>query len=123
MDSTLFIVGTGPGDPKLLTLKAIDVLNQCPVIVSPKSSRNGSSTALSIVSSEIVMKEKVVHELHFPMMKIKTGVKPDDEVLNAWMSSAKTVIDYLEQGKGRRVPNSRRSCHIFNRVLSLSNDR
>jgi precorrin-2/cobalt-factor-2 C20-methyltransferase len=55
MNATLYIVGTGPGDPDLLTLKAVHILNSCPVIISPRGSLNGTSTALDIVSHVVSM--------------------------------------------------------------------
>jgi precorrin-2/cobalt-factor-2 C20-methyltransferase len=42
-------IGVGPGDPDLLTVKAVKTLESVPVICSPKSSKNKPSVALSIV--------------------------------------------------------------------------
>jgi precorrin-2/cobalt-factor-2 C20-methyltransferase len=38
---TLYGVGVGPGDPELITLKAMRVLNQVEVIFAAASSKNG----------------------------------------------------------------------------------
>jgi precorrin-2/cobalt-factor-2 C20-methyltransferase len=99
MNATLYIVGTGPGDPDLLTLKAVHILNSCPVIISPRGSLNGTSTALDIVSHVVSMKGKEVHELHFPMKKIRIGHEPDPEVLVAWRHAAETVISSIDRGE------------------------
>ena len=32
MNGTLYCVSVGPGDPELLTLKAVRVIRQCPVV-------------------------------------------------------------------------------------------
>lgn len=99
MKATLFIVGTGPGDPELLTLKAVNTVKKCPVIISPRGSANGVSTALSILKPVINLTGKEIHELHFPMKKIKSGQEPDPEVLVAWRYAAETVLSALDKGK------------------------
>ncbi|MGZ7134879.1 MAG: SAM-dependent methyltransferase, partial [Methanobacterium sp.] len=42
-------IGVGPGDPDLLTVKAIKALNEVDVICAPKSKESKPSLALSIV--------------------------------------------------------------------------
>lgn len=98
MKATLFIVGTGPGDPELLTLKAVNTVKKCPVIISPRGSANGVSTALSILKPVINLTGKEIHELHFPMKKIKSGQEPAPEVLVAWRYAAETVLNALDGG-------------------------
>jgi precorrin-2/cobalt-factor-2 C20-methyltransferase len=104
MQSTLYIIGTGPGDPELLTVKAINALNKCPVFVTPKGSPNGNSTALSIVKQAVDTHDKEILELHFPMMKIHVGSTPVTEVREAWQHAALTVLSLLEQGKDVAFP-------------------
>ena len=41
-------VGVGPGDPELLTLKALRTLERCPVIAAPRT-KSGETLALDIV--------------------------------------------------------------------------
>ncbi len=48
----LFGVGLGPGDPELVTLKALRVIRQAHVIAYP-AAKHGNSNARAIVSSEI----------------------------------------------------------------------
>ena len=42
-------VGVGPGDPELLTLKAVHLLERCPVIAAPRT-KSGEMLALDIAS-------------------------------------------------------------------------
>ncbi len=99
MNGTLYIIGTGPGDPQLLTLKAVRILESCPVIFAPRGSRNGSSTALAIVNEAVPFDGKTVVELHFPMKKIRAGHDPAPEVLAAWRHAAELVLSQLDEGK------------------------
>ncbi len=104
MNATLFIVGVGPGDPDLLTLKGAKILEKCPVIVSPKSSLKGTSTALSIIKKKIDMKEKEVHELLFPMKKIYINSDIDNTVQEAWRNAASLILNHLGEGKDVAFP-------------------
>jgi precorrin-2/cobalt-factor-2 C20-methyltransferase len=99
MSTTLYIIGVGPGDPDLLTRKAFILLNQCPVIATPNGSKNGISTALSIVEKAMDISHKEVHNLHFPMQKIHGDTGPSNDVQKAWTSAAKQVIALLAEGK------------------------
>ncbi|MDD3813939.1 MAG: precorrin-2 C(20)-methyltransferase [Desulfocapsaceae bacterium] len=102
MHATLHIIGVGPGDPGLLTVKALNVLCHCPVIATPKASQHGHSTALSIVQQALSageMKGKEIVELHFPMKKIHLGQEPEPEVLQAWQDAASRIFAILSQGK------------------------
>ena len=40
-------VGVGPGDPELMTLKAVRILEHCPVLAAPQTA-SGEMTALNI---------------------------------------------------------------------------
>ena len=44
----LYGVGTGPGDPELLTIKAVRTIESCPVIAAPQAA-DGAMVALDIV--------------------------------------------------------------------------
>lgn len=107
MQATLYIIGIGPGDPDLLTIKALNVLRQCPVIATPKASQHGHSTALAIARQALPAGEidkKEVVELHFPMKKIHLGQEPDPEVLQAWQDAARRIFAILSQGKDVAFP-------------------
>jgi len=104
MQSILYIIGTGPGDPEQLTIKAVKALNACPVFVTPKGAAEGNSTALSIVSQAVDITGKEILELHFPMKKIHIGTEPEKEVRDAWQHAARTVLTHMEQGKNVAFP-------------------
>ena len=42
MTATLHLLGTGPGDPELLTLKSVRLLGEVPVVAFPRSDRGGT---------------------------------------------------------------------------------
>lgn len=44
----LYGVGTGPGDPELLSIKAVRTIESCPVIAAPQTA-DGAMVALDIV--------------------------------------------------------------------------
>ncbi len=107
MHATLSIIGIGPGDPDLLTIKALNILRRCPVIATPKALQHGHSTALSIVRQALPASEmsgKEIVELHFPMKKIHLGQEPDLEVLQAWQESADKIFAVLSQGRDVAFP-------------------
>ena len=58
MPGTLYVIGVGPGDPELLTLKAAKVLREVTCICVPKGREEGSSLALSIVKKAVDLDSK-----------------------------------------------------------------
>ena len=93
MNGTLYGVGIGPGDPELITLKAVRIIEQSPVIAVPKTGES-RRVALSIAEQTIPhIHEKEVLSLHFPMTKDKCMIDTNrDEI-------AKQIIDILKEGK------------------------
>lgn len=104
MNGTLYVIGTGPGDPDLLTIKAAKVVASCPVIFAPRGSKNGTSTALAIVSQAVACDGKKVVDLHFPMKKIRTGHEPAPEILAAWRHAAEQILTHLDAGQNVCFP-------------------
>ena len=64
----LFGVGVGPGDPELLTLKAVRVLEQCPVIAAPQTGAS-DTLALDIAAQAVDLSAKTVLRLPFAMVR------------------------------------------------------
>lgn len=64
--ATLYGVGVGPGDPGLMTLKAVETINKCPVVAAPRT-RNGRMVALEIARGAAVLSGKEIVLLDFSM--------------------------------------------------------
>lgn len=66
----LIVVGCGPGDPDLLTVKAVRAIQNADIIMCPTSKEGKPSIALSVVSSIIDdSRKKQIVNLVFPMTK------------------------------------------------------
>ena len=88
---TLYGIGVGPGDPELITLKALKVLHRVPHIFASCSSKNNYSLALNIIRSHL--NGAGLEHLPFPMTK-------DDGVLReAWEANARRVLEVLATGR------------------------
>ena len=98
MTGHFYVIGVGPGDPELMTLKAARLLAHCPVWFAPKAHQDGDSTALSILAGAVSTTGKEIMELHFPMKKIRMGEPPDPEVEAAWRLAAEAIGAKLAQG-------------------------
>ena len=70
----LFCVGCGPGDPELLTIRALNLITEADVIFVPTSKLDKPSIALSIVAKYIKETTKIIN-LVFPMVKDKDSLK------------------------------------------------
>jgi len=104
MTGNFYVVGVGPGDPELLTVKAIRILKQCQTIIVPKGHEDGNSTALNIVEQSLSTVDKEVIEIYFPMQKVRMGIPPAPEVAAAWREAAEIIIDRLRQGRDVAFP-------------------
>jgi precorrin-2/cobalt-factor-2 C20-methyltransferase len=87
---TLYGIGVGPGDPELITLKALKVLQRVPHIFASCSSKNSYSLALNIVRCHL--NGAGIEHLPFPMTR-------DPQVLQeAWEKNAARVLEVLDSG-------------------------
>jgi len=91
-NSTLYCVGCGPGDPDLLTLKAINIIKNADVIYTPTARENKPSVALSIVE-KFLAKEIEIRQLVFPM------VKDYEKLSEHWKINAKEIAEAVRNGK------------------------
>lgn len=88
----LYGIGVGPGDPELLTLKAVRALGEVDVIFAAASTKNDYSTAYSIAQPHLKNTVEMI-QLGFPMTKDKT------ELEQAWRTNAEIVNTVLKEGK------------------------
>ena len=65
---TLYGVSVGPGDPQLMTLKAVEVIQKCPVVAAPRT-KEGNSLALEIAKGAVDLEGKEFLLLDFLMTK------------------------------------------------------
>jgi precorrin-2/cobalt-factor-2 C20-methyltransferase len=99
MQGTFYVVGVGPGDPQLMTIKAAKILENCDVWFVPSAFENGGSMALKIASGVVAPEGKTILSHRFPMKQIHRGEAPDPEVKSAWQEAAKTIMASLADGK------------------------
>lgn len=101
MPGTLHVIGIGPGDPELLTLKAVRIIKGTEVLCVPKGREEGTSLALSIVEKAVSLNGKEIVEAHFPMMKTKNSGKVEGaSALDAkWNETAENIVSRLNKGK------------------------
>lgn len=104
MNGTFYVIGVGPGDPELLTLKALRLLTNCQTLVVPKGHEDGNSTALAIIEKVVPLAGKEIIEIHFPMKKIRMAEAPDPEVDAAWHRAAGLVISRIREGRDVAFP-------------------
>ena len=90
----LTCVGCGPGDPELLTVKAVNAIRNANVIMCPTSKEGKPSIALSVVSS-LIDKDKnpEIVNLVFPMTKDKDILK------NTWQKNSQIIAERIYSGK------------------------
>ncbi|MEM7725191.1 MAG: precorrin-2 C(20)-methyltransferase [Cyanobacteria bacterium P01_A01_bin.45] len=89
---TLYGISVGPGDPELITIKGLKLLQKSPVIAFPSGIKGKEGMAQQIIS-QWLDSEHIQLSLDFPYTR-------DIEILQAaWTQSAKKVWQYLQNGQ------------------------
>ena len=86
----LWGVGVGPGDPELLTVKAVRVLREADVVIVPDAS-SGDKVALNIAKD--YLKDKQIQFVKTPMVRDKAVMDAAHE------QAADTICALLDEGK------------------------
>jgi precorrin-2/cobalt-factor-2 C20-methyltransferase len=92
MSGIFYGIGVGPGDPELLTVKAINAIKAADVLIAPKTEKKEGSVALSIAKPYLRSDIEIVYQV-FPM------VKNFADSTDAWEANKKEILSLLEQGK------------------------
>lgn len=87
---TFYSVGVGPGDPMLITLKAIAVIEACEIIAVPNS---GSGENLALKIAEKYIGGKQILSCEMPMMRDKTRLDEHHDRV------AHMLAEHLEKGE------------------------
>lgn len=85
-----YAVGIGPGDPELVTVKAIKTMENSDVIVVPKS---GAKENIALTITKDYIKGKEVMESHMPMTKDRAKLDEYHKI------AAEEIAEILDQGR------------------------
>ncbi|RJQ59702.1 MAG: precorrin-2 C(20)-methyltransferase [Desulfobacteraceae bacterium] len=88
---TFFGIGVGPGDPELITMKAIRILQKVDCVYAASSTKNSHSLAVDIARAYIP-EGTPVERLRFPM------TTDPNETQAAWMENAARIHETLSGG-------------------------
>ncbi|NPA45499.1 MAG: precorrin-2 C(20)-methyltransferase, partial [Chlorobi bacterium] len=84
-------IGLGPGDPELLTLKAVKIMKEVDIIVVPQSDKTGKSMAKDIISPYVENDKLFMY--YFPM------TNDADELDKRYTDAANKIFNFLKEGK------------------------
>lgn len=91
MTGTLYGLGIGPGDPELVTAKAIRLLRDCPVLAWP-APLTGDGMARTIAAPHIPAGKTEI--------AIRLSFRPErDDTDAAYGAAAETIADHLRAGR------------------------
>ena len=93
MSGIFYGIGVGPGDPELLTVKAIKAIEQVDVLIAPKTEKKDGSVALTVAKPYLKEDVEIVYQV-FPMVKGFAENSTD-----AWESNKQEILELLRSGK------------------------
>jgi precorrin-2/cobalt-factor-2 C20-methyltransferase len=86
-------VGVGPGDPELVTVRAVRVLREADLVLVPVMTPDERGRAETVVLAHVVSAERVVFALND-----RGGVT--ERRANAWDAAARRVVQAFQEGAG-----------------------
>ena len=92
MSGIFYGIGVGPGDPELLTVKAIRAMEHVDVLIAPKTEKKEGSVALSIAEPYLKKDIEIVYQV-FPM------VKDFADSTEAWDRNKEEILQFLHEGR------------------------
>lgn len=87
----LYGVGVGPGDPELITVKAVRIIKSADIIFTAASTKNTYSLAVEI-ASPYISRDTKIEKLSFPM------TKDEEKTEAAWTRNARQIAAVLKEG-------------------------
>lgn len=89
----LYGLGVGPGDPELMTLKAVRLIQESDIIAIPKSGQ-AVNAAYTIAKGAVPdIDKKNIVEIPMPMTRDQAALEASHD------AAAQQIIDYLKEGK------------------------
>ena len=88
----LYGIGVGPGDSKLLTVKAVEAIQSCDMIITPKTEKKEGSVAWNIAKPYIREETELlpmVFQMNLDM----------EAVARQWEENRRIVCEKLDEGK------------------------
>ena len=93
MSGTLYGVGVGPGDPELLTIKAVKTIKESDIIAIPNSSKEKCVAYKIALEAVKELEDKEILYISMPMTK-------DENLLNeSHKAGAEKIIEELKLGR------------------------
>lgn len=92
MSGTLYGIGVGPGDPDLIPLKALKVLQRVPLVFAPIARPGGESLALRIAAPHLTEGHETV-----PLLFAMRSDAPT--MVSHWQAAATAIAQRLEGGE------------------------
>ena len=93
MRGTAYGVGVGPGDPELITLKAVRLIRENEVIAVPGKEAENSVAYIIAAAAVPEIAEKTLVPIYMPMVRDRAKIEEEHR------KGAKLLEKYLDQGK------------------------
>ena len=93
MKGILYGIGTGPGDPEDMTLKAVRILRQCPVTAIPRKAPQTCASYVTAVKAVPELREKELICIDVPMTKDR------GEIRRKYREGAERIAACLRKGQ------------------------
>lgn len=92
MNGKFYGIGVGPGDPELLTYKAVHILKEVDCVAVPVTVKDKGSTAFKI-AGRFIRPEATLLEVDFPMTRNQACLE------EAWQKAREKIQEKLDRGQ------------------------